>query len=425
MTRRSWIWWGLSLAAAAAGLAYDYLQGEGGFAWFSAFAQCPGRELNEQVDLLAYPVYPWLFPLYYGGLPVVVAGLLAVWLSARLGRPRWGRVAARVLAVALLLCFGRQPLGFAVDLVVDRDCLGMWGPGVSFFVLPALAPTLAAVFMLLAVRQARPAWPRRLAVFLTPVVLVAALTSADLARGRKPIRDTECAREAGQAAYLCWARSLDRAAFTRKNDASLLAYGTELCGRYMRDDPDVMGMGYGLSAICPEVQKKIDGAQAAKDREYREWKASEERACGATRPHRPLVKPHSVVRRTMWPDYGIIEAYEGDGEPSDDVLDRAQRNRLAAAVPGHAIILVFADATTCATVETYTRRPPMERKGWDRVVELDYRSPTGHLVFGSLMGGEELPDLAYAGKGRYRIRVHVENALPAGYQRLLIMVFRT
>lgn len=392
-----------------------------------ATATCPGNDLNTSVDMVLAPWYAWYLPVFYGGLPMVFAGLLATWLTSRLGRPRWGRVVTRVLAVLLLLWYARRPLGLALDVAVDPNCVSLWGGevGLRYLIVPDAAVTLAALFMLLAVRQARPAWPRRLAVFLTPLVLVAALTSADLARGRKPTRDTECARETGQAAYLCWARSLDRAAFTRKNDASLLAYGTELCGRFMRDDPDVTEMGYGLSALCPGVQQKIDGAQAAQDREYKEWKAAEERACGATRPHRPLVKPRSVVRRTMWPDYGIIEAYESDGVPSDDVLDRAQRNRLAAAVPGHAIILVFADATTCATVETYTRRPPMERKGWDRVVELDYRSPTGHLVFDSLMGGEELPDLAFAGKGRYRIRVHAENALPAGYQRLLIMVFRT
>ncbi|MEW9551093.1 hypothetical protein [Nonomuraea sp. NPDC050783] len=80
------------------------------------------------------------------------------------------------------------------------------------------------------------------------------------------------------------------------------------------------------------------------------------------------------------------------------------------------------------TVETYARRPPVETRGWDHVVEVGYRSPSGSIVLGDELSGAELPDLALEGRaGRYRVRVHYDwfrrKGLYKDGQRLLIMAF--
>ncbi|WP_068926210.1 hypothetical protein [Planobispora rosea] len=68
---------------------------------------------------------------------------------------------------------------------------------------------------------------------------------------------------------------------------------------------------------------------------------------------------------------------------------------------------VHADAVACVTTETYTRRPPVETRGWHHVVEVGYRSPGGEIVLSDPMGGSTLPDPALRGRGGdYRIRVH-------------------
>ncbi|MEU7883723.1 hypothetical protein [Microbispora bryophytorum] len=64
-------------------------------------------------------------------------------------------------------------------------------------------------------------------------------------------------------------------------------------------------------------------------------------------------------------------------------------------------------------------------KGWDRVVEIGYQSPTGHIgLMDPMVGESDLPDLALGRKGRYRVRVHYrEPEWEAGTpQHLLIMV---
>lgn len=99
---------------------------------------------------------------------------------------------------------------------------------------------------------------------------------------------------------------------------------------------------------------------------------------------------------------------------------------MLSAGPGHLIVHTHPDVTLCVTTETYRRRPPVETKGWDHVVEAGYLS-AGQLVFQDPLSGAMLPDLAVRDAGHYRVRVHYAMRGSQGggddVQRLLIMVY--
>src|SRR5690606_8534769 len=86
-------------------------------------------------------------------------------------------------------------------------------------------------------------------------------------------------------------------------------------------------------------------------------------------------------------------------------------------------VYVHADYLTCVTAETYRRRPPAEPKGWDRVAEIGYTSPTCKLELQEGSGYQILPNLLVGGKGRYRLRVYYRGPQREDVQHLLIQVF--
>ncbi|MEV4460533.1 MFS transporter [Microbispora sp. NPDC049633] len=271
---------------------------------------------------------------------------------------------------------------------------------------------------------------RRAGPPLAVLALLATLPPADLAYGRVTTAD-QCAPRYGDAArvptgeraFICGVRRSGR--FTAVSDRDLLAYGRAMCEVYPGPHADE-----GLIApICPPAAAKIQAEIDAEEAEYRAREAAGQKVCDRSR-HRPLIRPVRVARERTWTDYGVLESFEYDdsmpSDPFDDgLLDTAQDDDLVAAVPGHLMILSHSDYDICVTTETYRTRPPVEVKGWHRVVEIGYRSPTGHIELRDPMGGEPLPNLAFRGKGRYRIRVHYRQPdWEAGTpQHLLIMVF--
>ncbi|MEN3539503.1 hypothetical protein AAH991_30635 [Microbispora sp. ZYX-F-249] len=271
---------------------------------------------------------------------------------------------------------------------------------------------------------------RRAGPPLAVLALLATLPAADLAYGRITTAD-QCAPRYGDAArvptgeraFICGVRRSGR--FAAVSDRDLLAYGRAMCAIYPGPHADE-----GLIApICPPAAARIQAAIDAEEAEYRAQEAANQKACDRSR-HRPLIRPVRVARERTWTDYGVLESFEYDesvpSDPFDDgLLDTAQDDGLVAAVPGHVMILSHSDYDICVTTEIYRTRPPVEVKGWHRVVEIGYRSPTGHIEFKDPMGGDALPNLAFRGKGHYRIRVHYRK--PDGEagtpQHLLIMVF--
>ncbi|WP_066359949.1 hypothetical protein [Herbidospora mongoliensis] len=224
-------------------------------------------------------------------------------------------------------------------------------------------------------------------------------------------------------------------------DAMILTHARWLCGVYTRNDPQEVAahgltrgaLTYPLAEVCPSAGAVATAAAAEEDQEMEEWEASAQRMCDSRPRHRPLIKAAKAVRmkEPQWTDYGVLEAFEptDDGDPYEDgLLDKAQKDGLVAAIPGHLMVLTHSDYDICVTLETYARRPPVETKGWDHVVEVGYESPAGEIELMDGLSGTALPDLSLGGRaGHYRIRVHYDwftwkGPQEAG-QRLLIMAF--
>ncbi|RVX42357.1 hypothetical protein EDD27_4981 [Nonomuraea polychroma] len=228
-------------------------------------------------------------------------------------------------------------------------------------------------------------------------------------------------------------------------DQVLLAHGRRLCGVYTRNDPLELGelareglsreaLTAPLADICPSAAATAKKAQEADDQEFEAWEADAQRMCDSTPHHRPRITPAKAIRikEPQWTDHGLLEVYEETGDDYDPadmtLLRKAQDNGLVAARPGHLFVRAHSDFRLCVTLETYTRRPPVETTGWDQVVEVGYESPTGQIVLADMLSGTELPDLSLNGrKGHYRIRVHYDSFAWKGEQgkgqRLLIMAF--
>ncbi|GAA3441648.1 hypothetical protein [Planomonospora venezuelensis] len=294
-----------------------------------------------------------------------------------------------------------------------------------------------------------------------PVLALGLLPAADHARGPLTSKE-ECERLRStsgpygqyveppplgpELAFVCDVRASEALPGTQDEpDPALVAYGRRLCGVYTRGEAgelarvraaggvDVRGLTYVIDEICPSADEVVRAEQEEEERELQAWEAEQRRMCDEAPRHRPRIRPASatVVGEPVWTDYGVLEAYEeaSDNDPFEDgLLDLAQENELTAALPGHLMVLVHSDAVTCVTTETYTRRPPVETKGWQHVVEVGYRSPGGEIVLGDPMGGSTLPDLALRGRsGDYRIRVHYAwlpwKGEKYGAQRLLIMAY--
>ena len=100
----------------------------------------------------------------------------------------------------------------------------------------------------------------------------------------------------------------------------------------------------------------------------------------------------SVSKEPEWPEAGL-ELYdefagEGKGTTAGPVT----------AEPGRVIVSIHSDFHVCVTLETYTRRPPVETRGWDSVVEVGYANRSGEMSFMDGLSGTELPDLSLNGR---------------------------
>ncbi|MDH2426889.1 hypothetical protein [Sphaerisporangium sp. TRM90804] len=281
------------------------------------------------------------------------------------------------------------------------------------------------------------------------VLALCAVPAADLAGGRLSTEEDCQAPGAnpgeltGERAFVCEARRFDAPGLGRDlPDRHLVTYGRRLCGVYTRNDPaemarvrqtdglEVRAAVWALAHICPSAAAVLAAEHAREDREQREWEAEERRACAEAPRHRPLIKPVTAVVQPepLWTDYGDLEAYDPEvAEEAPSGTDLPYESELLASGPGQLLIHTYPDSGLCVTTETYTRRPPVETKGWLHVVEVGYRSESGEIQLADPIGGTPLPDLAVRGKGHYRIRVHYA-VLPGkegeyGSQRLLIMSY--
>ncbi|MEV4171252.1 hypothetical protein [Nonomuraea sp. NPDC049709] len=241
----------------------------------------------------------------------------------------------------------------------------------------------------------------------------------------------------GSRAFICAVRRQKALTFAATTpDQVLLGHGRRLCGAYTRNDPRELarlrereGVSVGelsgvLAGICPAANADITAAETADEREFEEWEAEQRRMCDAAPRHRPLIRPARAIRvkEPERPESGLVlyddSAVEG-GSTSAGPVDVA---------PGHVAVDTHADVPLCVTLETYTRRPPVETKGWDHVVEVGFDSRSGEMEFMDGLSGTTLPDLSLNGrKGHYRLRVHLAwfpwKGAEYGAERLLIMAY--
>ncbi|MEU6785968.1 hypothetical protein ABZ912_42845 [Nonomuraea angiospora] len=318
--------------------------------------------------------------------------------------------------------------------------------GLRFGVSPLwYAAALGASALLLILLYGAAPKRRPLHHLLAVAAALCVVPAADLARG--PVTTAEdCSPDdsweyveeppppTGERAFVCAVRTGRTFTFAATTpDQVLLAHGRRLCDAYTRDDrrenADVLASM--LAGICPRADAKVKAERAASDREFEEWEAEEQRKCAAAPRHRPLVPParSSVLKEPEWPE-GSLDMYDetDDGEDPAEVFADAVDNGLVGSGPGHLTVMTDSDLHVCVTLETYTRRPPVETKGWDHVVEVGYRSTSGRMVLSDDLSGTELPDLSlYGRKGHYRIRVHFAwvpwKGDKYGTQRLLIMAY--
>ena len=155
--RSARFWWTLAFLVSAGGASYILFTPTEAFLTFTP-GECPGWEIFIRMQPYVMRTVGWLPMLWYAGLPGVVLGFLASWIAGRYGRPRWGRVACRILALLLLAVHGAMLAVVTVDLLADRGCAELWGGalGVRPILLSTVAPVLAAGCMLAAVRPGRP-----------------------------------------------------------------------------------------------------------------------------------------------------------------------------------------------------------------------------------------------------------------------------
>ncbi|MGR6914195.1 hypothetical protein ACU635_08080 [[Actinomadura] parvosata] len=317
------------------------------------------------------------------------------------------------------------------------------GPGIS--PLWYSATFTASALLLLLAYGGSPGRRRPYQTVVASVATAAVLAfvpPSDQAPGRfttaSDCEAADLARASGEQRFVCAVRRIESPPFGKEMpDERLISYGRRLCGVYTRGDlreAAAFRAAHGVAVldetallhdICPKARADMAAAVAEEEAEILAWEAEEQARCDRAPRHRPLIEPVRATREKepVWPEVWL-EAYEGEGMPDDGVYE--QDLDLVATLPGRLLIEVDTTYRVCVTTETYDRRPPVETKGWEHVVEVGYDSPTGSIVLTDNLAGVELPDLALRGrKGHYRIRVHYD---PPDWekkvgQRLLVMAW--
>ncbi|GGS62013.1 hypothetical protein GCM10010156_20960 [Planobispora rosea] len=428
---------------------------------FLELDMCAGSQALEDHGWVVGVLYE--VPVFwFGALPFVVVSF-AAWLAGnRLGRPGIGRVVTRISVALVGLVFLFPLPAIWLDTMTGPHCRQALG-GSSVIALTFTTYLITGVCLVLMLRAVRPPHARRsgaarvaLCLSLVPPMLL--LPVSDAATGR--ISGSEVCSTAegfpidglgeleGEARFLCavrggpWGQGSIRA-FEDMPDEQVLAYGRHLCAAAVRAGGDAnerepyeeVGLEHstdlaeGLRAICPQVVA-VEKAEAERERLAEERKqAALEAKCAAYPPHRPSIRPVRRAAGAVHTDYNALVALEDEDFEMIEASPLLVKG-LVGAEPGIVQVTVANEfATVCVTAEAYDRRPPLERRGWDTVREIPYRSTRGNLAFVDFYGGRRLVNLTVAGKGGYRVRVHVRGSEEAwkngedAVEQFLIMVY--
>ncbi|WP_170991218.1 hypothetical protein [Herbidospora galbida] len=418
MPRRSWIYLTLAFVVSAGELAYLALSGdrEFSFGYVGPLESCLGNDLRDRVSTALwsgvddtgtkFPDGVFVFLIDRLAPIAVVISIVVMVVTTMGGRPLLGRVSVRALAVAVLVAGGHTSAFALYDLFAGPRCLESWGgtEGLWFFTIPDGPLAVAtALLMMLAARPARGEGPRvagRILAGVAAAALLLAFVETDVSQAgaaRVRCHDYPQTAQTSDEVFLCAMRESGR--YRGVPDRDLLAYGRAACARY----PLKEFSGHDLAPICPTAKRDVEAMTAARDAAF----AASDAVTGAfcdQRRHRPKIRARQVVRDVIWPDYGVIESFEGD-HYDDGLLDRSSGTGIATS-RGHLLLSTHSDFENCVQVEVYDRRPPKERKGWDRVVEVGYTSPEGHMMLVDPMAADQGLTVPGLRPGRYRIRFH-------------------
>ncbi|MFI7150382.1 hypothetical protein ACIBO2_36160 [Nonomuraea sp. NPDC050022] len=420
---------------------------------------CSGFDLYLSADFL-------LSPLRLVPQPAVMAVGFGVWaLLVRKGYRRWGRAVgwATALPLGSLGALAFVMAGF--DAVAGDGCARTWAqmyePGMLAW---QLYEVVTAVLIIVAVRVRRVRRPYRspdvrVAATLAVVLLLITVPRMDAPTGKitaanssacepwqtaryVPVRPSAGQRE---LAFICLVRQDGElpGQFAGGPDDRVVAIGRRLCEAVLRDGAPNRRAEEGplgtflrnyetvkaLAYLCPEVEQRQDQQAEQQHDADVAFKEKARARCAKMPGHRPSIRASRTDRATLWVDAGSLSAYEDD--PGDDfpALDNAFINGLVGTALGQLTILTADEAMhVCVTGEAYRKRPPVELKGWEKVVEVGYHSGNGDLTFTG-DNGDGLENLAVNGPGHYRVRVHMRGAKAAlkregdARQEFLIMVY--
>lgn len=253
------------------------------------------------------------------------------------------------------------------------------------------------------------------------------------------------------ATFLCVARSVDDGFAPlfpeTTSDQEILAYGQSLCRAEDREEQASILKRAGserpswgvdpedLVYVCPEI---IGATHPDLLRSTEQAKTADAAYIAELngRCRDPWPRTRGVVQATANyslfadGDYGYF-VYDPDdsGDSAERATDTIYDDDTQIGVHGSAVLVGHLEDVIdlCLTVKAFHAAPPKRLAGWDQVTEVPVISRTGRLTipergeYGDAGADAPMPNLAIAGKGRYRVRVYVR--LTEADEEHLVVVF--
>ncbi|MFF3444339.1 hypothetical protein [Streptosporangium sp. NPDC002721] len=258
------------------------------------------------------------------------------------------------------------------------------------------------------------------------------------------------------AAFLCRARSTDGGVSPMfpesASDQQILASGRALCRakdpgereailtRAGSERPAWGADPWDLVYVCPEIIRathpELLRSTAETEAANTAYIAKENASC-----RDPWPRTKGVVQATAKyflfadGDHGYM-VHDSEDEETDETAEEAWERAIDKMYDDGTLIGVTRNAVLvghiedvidlCLTVKALRAAPPLRTAGWDRVTEVPIVSRGGRLTVpemgedGEVGAAAPMPNLAIAGKGRYRLRVHVRVG-DAGEEHLVVV----
>ncbi|GAA4077885.1 hypothetical protein [Nonomuraea soli] len=234
------------------------------------------------------------------------------------------------------------------------------------------------------------------------------------------------------------------------SDQQVLSYGRALCRAKDRDEQKAIltragseraaqgAEAWDLVYICPEIigatQPELLRSTAESQAAETDYIAEQNARCRDPWPRTKGVR-QATANYFLFvdgdPGYLVHDPNdETTGGSDEELMDKVFKDPSGIGVDGSgALIGHVADVSNlCLTVKAFRTAPPARTAGWDQVNEVPILSRSGDLTVpymgegGEVGAGAPMPNLAIAGKGRYRLRVYVR-VDEAGEEEHLIVVF--